>query len=177
MSQANMGIAGLEFTYLAELLGLPLSNERIVTLLGPHVFRIGRDAYYGSISSKSEGVDIVFQEAPWVLPPEQIVDEKALHLSAFHFHREGHEGHAGYAGALPNNLLFGDQEARLRRKMGEPLLTGGGGVSTLRPGAEWLIPRWIKYAIGDNILHLQLDPDGQLEMATLMTPDVRPSVG
>jgi hypothetical protein len=172
MSRAILGIADFEFTSLAELLGLPLSNERIVAVLGPRAFKIQRDAYYGFIQLRTEGVDVVFQEAPWVLPPEQIVDEKALHLAAFHFHREGHEGYSGYTGALPNGVVFDDPESELRRKMGEPLLTGGGGVSTVLPGAERLIPRWIKYAVGDNILHLQLDPDGQLEMATLMTPDI-----
>lgn len=166
-----MSIADFSIPDLAELLGLPPSHEKIVTFFGPHVFKVERDAYYGFIERPSEGVDIVFQGAPWVLPASQIIDEKALHLTAFHFHREGHEKYAGYAGPLPNGIAFNDSESELRRKMGEPFATGGGGFTTL---PKLPIPRWLKYSVGDNILHIQIDSDGRLEMVTLMSPHVGP---
>jgi hypothetical protein len=165
-----VSIADFSIPDLAELLGLPLSHERIVTFLGRDVFKVRRDAYYGFIERRSEGVDIVFQEAPWVLPADQIVDEKALHLAAFHFHREGHEEYAGYAGPLPNGIAFDDSESELRHKLGGPFATGGGGFTTM---PKLPIPRWLKYPVGDKILHLQVDSEGRFEMATLMTPDVR----
>jgi hypothetical protein len=55
--------------------------------------------------------------------------------------------------------------------MGEPSSTGRGGTMTMPIAMP--IPRWLKYRIGRVILHLQVDQNARLEMATLMVPDVR----
>src|SRR5262249_16229496 len=138
---------------------------------GQEVSNINRDEYYGSLEFKPEGVDVVFQEAPWVLPPEKITDPKELYLAAFHFHREGHEGFSGYSGRLPHDICLGDSEADVLRKMGEPSKIGGGG---LIPVLKRPAPRWFWYPLGSAILHLQFDQDGRVDMATLQTPLVEP---
>jgi hypothetical protein len=123
-----------------------------------------RNEYYGSLEFKSDGVDVVFKEAPWVLPPEEVVDPKELYLAAFHLHREGHEGYSGYSGQLPNGVALDDPEDEVLRKIGLPHSSGGGGMSKLlkRP-----IPRWFRYALGDSFLHFQLDATGRVDMVTL----------
>lgn len=172
-----MRVADFELTYLAELLTLPLADERLIRFLGSLASRVERahDSYYAFLELPEQGVDIVFNDAPWVIPPEKITDEKALHLVAFHFHRAGHEDYSGYTGRLPGDIAFGDSEFEIRRKLGEPSSTGGGGISSVAPKLP--IPRWRKYRFGDAILHLQLDDAGRLEMATLQSPKVRPTPG
>ena len=131
---------------------------------------IYRDEYYGSLEFKSEGVGVVFQEAPWVVPSEKITDPKELYVAAFHLCREGHEGFTGYSGQLPNGVALGDSEAELLRKMGAPLKRGGGGMSLI---LKQPIPHWFRFALGDAILHFQLDPRGRVDMATLQTPEIK----
>src|SRR5262249_10515238 len=130
---------------------------------------IKRDEYYGSLEFQSEGVGVVFQEAPWVIPAEQICDPKELYLAAFHLHSSGHEGYQGYSGELPSALAFGDSDAEVLRKMGQPLKTGGGGMSRLLG----VVPRWFWYPLGEAILHIQFDSQGSVEMVTLRVPELQ----
>jgi hypothetical protein len=158
---------------LAALLRLPVDDEQVVRFLGPFLSKIKRSAYYGFIVLKGDGLDVVFNEAPWVIPEAEIVDPKRLYLCAFHLHRDGHSGYPQYRGKLPNGVAFGDSEADLIDKMGEPFATGGGGMSSVPPKLP--IPRWLKYGMGGGaILHFQLDGHDRIDMVTLMTPDVRP---
>ncbi len=170
-----MRVADFDLVHLVEFLTLPFDDRRLISFLGPLASSIerDRDSYYAFLSLPEQGVEVVFQEAPWVIRPEKISDEKALHLAAFHFHRAGHDGHAGYSGRLPGDIAFGESEFDIRRKLGEPISMGGGGVSSVPPRLP--IPRWRKYGVGGAILHLQLDEVGRLEMATLQVPDVRPA--
>lgn len=172
-----MRVADFELAQLATLLALALEDDRLSAFLGPLASRVERDhaSYYASLSLPEQGVELVFNEAPWALPPEQIVDPKALHLVAIHFHSAGHEEHSGYAGRLPGDIAFGETEFDIRRKLGEPYAKGGGGMSAATP--TFPIPSWRKYRLGTAILHLQLDDVGRLEMVTLQRPDVRPSAG
>jgi hypothetical protein len=117
---------------------------------------------------------VVFKEAPWVVPTEGIADPKELYVAAFHLHRSGHEGYTGYSGQLPNGLALGDPEGEVLRKMGRPLETGGGGVSKLLGGP---VPHWFRYPLGDNILHVQLDAAGRVELVTPLSPEVNLNPG
>ncbi len=158
---------------LASLLRRPVNDELVVSFLGPLIFKIKRDAYYGFLTFQDDGVDVVFNEAPWVIPDAEVVDPKRLHLCAFHFHRAGHEGYSQYRGELPNGVAFGDSRADLLRKIGEPISTGGGGMSSFPLNQP--IPHWLKYKIGDAILHFQLDDTECIQMVTLTIRDVRPT--
>jgi hypothetical protein len=119
---------------------------------------------HGTLEFMLEGVEVVFQEAPWVVPPEMMSDTRELWLAAFHLHREGHDGFAGYSGNLPNGVALGDSETELLRKMGEPIKKGGGFIDR---ALKLPIPRWFCFALGEAILHLQLDPMGRIDMATI----------
>jgi hypothetical protein len=153
-----------ELQKLRPLLRRRSDDEGVVSLIGQDPSIIRRNEYYGSTEFRDLGVDLVFKEAPWVIPPKEITDPMALYVSGFHFHRQGHEGFNEYLGRFPANVEFNDSEADVRRKLGQPVNTGGGGFSNVlgKP-----IPRWLSYAIDDALIHFQLDVDGKLEMVTL----------
>ena len=159
-----------EFESLLSLLGRSENDPAIRQFFGRDIFMIDRDEYYGTLEFKSEGVDVVFNEAPWVVPPEQVRDPKELWLAAFHLYREGHQGFAQYQGELPNRVVFGDSEHDLLRKLGEPLKRGGGVISSFDGQS---IPRWFWFTLGKSILHLQLDGMGRVDMATLQVPEIK----
>ena len=109
---------------------------------------------------------MVFQEAPWVVPSEEVADPRELYIAAFDLHREGHEGYAGYSRQLPNGVALDDLEGDVLRKMGStPHSRGAGGISKLLGP----IPYWFRYAFGNGFLHFQLDAAGRIEMVTLYT--------
>ncbi len=149
---------------IAELLRRSENDPLVRNFFGQAMSRIERDEYYGSLEFKPEGVDVVFHEAPWVVPSEEMTDPKELYVAGFHLHREGHEGYAGYSGQLPNGVALGDAEDEVLRKMGPSVHSRGGGMSKLLKGP---IPYWFRYAFGNGFLHFQLDASGRIEMVTL----------
>jgi hypothetical protein len=159
-----------DFSNLAGLLRRSVNDSAVRAFLGPAISHLTRDEYYGSIDFKGDGVETVFKEAPWVVPKTEISDPKDLYLSAFHLHRAGHDGYGGYAGQLQNGVRLGDAEAEVVGKLGQPAAAGGGGMSSV---LKTKIPRWLKYPVGDAILHLQFDADDKIEMATLHVPDLK----
>lgn len=164
--------AKFEIDRLIRLLGRSEKDSEVRNFLGKQMSNIVRDEFYGTLEFKPEGVDVVFKEAPWVVPSENIIDPKELYLAAFHLHGHGHEGYEGYSGQLPNGLSLGDSEAEVLRKMGQPLKIGGGGMSRLLMG---VVPRWFWYPLGEAILHVQFDTKGRVEMVTPRVPDINPS--
>jgi len=158
------------FEQLVSLLRLSENDARIRNFFGHEMSSIDRDEYYGTLEFKPEGVDVVFKEAPWVIPPEKISDPRELWLSSFHLYREGLDGFAGYSGKLPNGVALGDSETELLRKMGEPISKGGGYTD---PVDKLPIPRWFCFALGEAILHFQLDPMGRIDMATLQASKIK----
>jgi hypothetical protein len=166
----QMSTPTFEFNKLVNLLRRSQNDPAIRNFFGEKIGNVKRDEYYGWLNFKPEGVEVVFNEAPWVVPPEEVSDPKELRLAAFHLYREGHEGFAGYTGQLPSGVALGDTEAEVLRKLGQPFKRGGGGMSATlnRP-----IPPWFSYILGDAILRFQLDPSGRVEMATLQIPDVK----
>jgi hypothetical protein len=155
---------------LVTLLGRSENDPVVRSFFGHEISNISRDEYYGSLEFKPEGVGVVFQEAPWVVPSEKIADPKELYLAAFHFYSQGHEGFAAYLGQLPNGIALGDSETELLSRMGEPIRIGGGGTS---PVLKRPVPRWFWFAVGEAILHVQLDQKGRIDMATLQTPEIK----
>jgi hypothetical protein len=161
-----------EFDKLASLLGRSENDPEVKNFFGRQMSNIERDEFYGLLEFKPDGVDVVFKEAPWVVPSEKVTDPKELYLAAFHLHSDGHEGFLGYRGKLPNGLVFSDREAEILRKMGQPLKIGGGGMSHITRGA---VPRWFWFPLGEAILHIQLDTNGRVEMVTPRTRDIKPT--
>jgi len=155
---------------MLSLLRRRADDPAVVELIGRDPALIERSAYQGFVQLKNEGVSVIFKEAPWVILSTEITDPAALHVAAFHLHRDGHEGYAGYSGQLPNDVSLEDSEADLVGKMGEPSAIGGGGMSTVlkRP-----IARWLRYLLGEAILQFQMDTDGRVDMATLYSPDTQ----
>jgi hypothetical protein len=166
----QMSTSKFEFDKLLKLLGRSENDPEIKRFFGQRMSNIERDEYYGSLEFKPEGVDVVFQEAPWVIPQEEVTDPNELYLTAFHLHRDGHEGYAGYSNRLPNNLALSDPEAEVLRKMGQPIKTGGGGMSRALKGP---VPHWFWFRLGDAILHVQFDEDNRVEMVTPQKPNVK----
>ena len=158
------------FEQLISLLGHSENDPVIRNFFQHELSNIDRDEYYGLLEFKPDGVDVVFKEAPWVVHSDRITDPKLLYLAAFHLYRGGYEGFAGYSGKLPNGVVLGDSETELLRKMGEPMRIGGGGMNPLM---KRQIPRWFWFAVGEAILHFQLDSDGRIDMATLQMPEIK----
>jgi hypothetical protein len=161
-----------EFEKLVTLLGRSENDAEVRDFFGRQMANIERDEYYGMLEFKPDGLDVVFQEAPWVVSAEKVTDPKELYLAAFHLYRDGYNGFVGYRGKLPNNLVFGDPEHEVLRKMGQPIKTGGGGMSRVTKG---VVPRWFWFPLGEAILHIQLDENGRVEMATPQTIAVAPA--
>jgi hypothetical protein len=65
---------------------------------------------------------------------------------------------------------FEQLQADVCRKLGKPLNTGGGGMSSL---LRKLVPFWLRYSIDGAILHFQLNTDRRVEMMTLYAEDIR----
>jgi hypothetical protein len=160
------------FEQLVSLLGRSENDPIVRSFFGRDIFNIDRDEFYGTLEFKPEGVDVVFKEAPWVLPSEKVIDPKELWLSSFHLHREDQDGFAEYSGKLPHGVALGDSETELLRKMGEPMKIGGGYID---PEHKRPIPRWFWFALGEAILHFQLDSMGRIDLATLQVPRITPS--
>lgn len=165
-----MSTSKFEFAKLVELLRRSENDPEVRNFFGQAMSRVERDGYYGSLEFEPVGVEVVFNEAPWIAPPEQVGDPKELYVSAFHLHRQGHDGYAGYSGQLPNGVVLDDSEDEVLRKMGPPHSSGGGSMSKVLKGP---IPRWIRYTLGNAFLHFQLDPAGRVAMVTLDAREVK----
>ena len=158
-----------EFEYLRSLLRRPLDDLPVLSFIGGDPSVVERDDYYGSVLFNDAGVDMVLNEAPFVLPAAEVTDPTKLYVCAFHFHRQGHEDFEQYGGELPGGVLFGESEADVRRRLGDPSKEGGGGTS---PVLQRPIGRWIQYVLDhDALLHLQFDKLGTVEMVTLQSAD------
>ncbi len=130
---------------------------------------IERDAYYGSLVYKEFGVEVVFNEAPWVVSEAEVQDPEELFLCAFHLHRSGHDGLAEYRGLLPHGVQYGDSKAEVIRKVGEPTQSGGGEANAMLGR----IPIWVRYSMSGFVLHFQFDDSDRLEMVTVSTEEVQ----
>jgi hypothetical protein len=160
----------LAFQELPRLLRRPADDAAVLAVIGGRTAKIRRSAQIGYVARKSDGVSIMFKEAAWLVEPSKYRDPRALHVSAFHLHRDGHEGHSQYEGALPGGIAFGDRDDEIVRKLGQPEAKGGGGwLEELKMS----IPHWLRYQLGDATLHLQVDAERRLEMVTLQVEDLK----
>lgn len=157
-----------EIEILPSLLRKPADDPAVINLIECDSAQIKRSAYLGYVTFKEHGVSAMFVEAPWAIPENEITNPKALYLSAFHFHRRGHEGHAEYSGKFPGRVAFGDTAAEVISKLGQPNATGGGGMGTV---LKKPIPRWLRYPFGEVFFKFQLDENMKVEMVTLYVPD------
>jgi hypothetical protein len=157
-----------DFEHLAGLLRKPADDPAIISLIERDPAQIERSAYLGYVTFKEQGVSLMFVEAPWAIPENEITDPKALYLNTFHFHRRSHEGHAEYSGRFPGGVAFGDSATEVISKLGQPIATGGGGMSTM---LKKPIPRWLRYRFSAAFFQLQLDESMTVEMVTLYVPD------
>jgi hypothetical protein len=145
-----------------------INDPEVQEFLGSTIDKVARDEYYGSIEFKSDGVEIVFKEAPWVIPIEKIDDKTELFISAFHFHRSGHDNYSGYLGKMQNGVALGDSDTTIELKLGLPAAVGGGSMSSV---LKRMVPRWLQYPVGEAIVNFQLDSNNKSELATLYAPD------
>jgi hypothetical protein len=65
-----MSILIADFETIEKLLGRSQHEHEVRKFFGSAIFTITREEFYGSLEFKAEGIDVVFQEAPWVIPPE-----------------------------------------------------------------------------------------------------------
>lgn len=152
---------------LVDLLGRSENDPAIRDYFGVAAMAtIDRDEYYGDLEFKSEGVGVVFNEAPWVIPDGQVTDPRELYLCAFHLYGTIRDGYSSYCGKLPLGIKFGDSLERLLGVFGTPDSMGGGGMSSLL-GRR--VPCWVRYPFHRErvYLHLQVDSREVLDIVTL----------
>jgi hypothetical protein len=149
----------LDFSTLRSLLGRGADDPEVINVI-ESTEHIRRASYLGYVELKDKGVAVMF--AADTAAEEEPV--QSLHVSAFHLHRKGHDGYAQYSGELPSKVAFNDQETDVLKKLGKPVESGGGEKSSFfkRP-----VPRWLRYSIGNVVVHLQLDAKARIEMVTL----------
>jgi hypothetical protein len=146
----------------------PIDSPQLRQAYGDSIEGIERSAHYGFVQFQTEGISVIFKEAPWVIPKEQITDPLKLYLSAFHLHVAGHEGYQQFKGKLPHSIHFGDSKARVLELCGEPLATGGGMLSKL---LNKKTPSWVKYKRKGHVEHYQFNSLDQLELVTVFVED------
>lgn len=166
-----MNTPRFEFAELLNLLRRSEDDPEVGNYFGGQMLNIKRDEFYGWLKFQPEGVEVVFQEAPWVIPSEKITNPKELYLAAFHLYSKGYEGYGGYSNRLPNGVAFDDSVDQVLSKMGQPTTRGGGNMSRL---LNKRIPHWFRYAFGDAILRFEFDEYGRVNIATLSVPEITP---
>lgn len=60
-----MSAPRFDLAAIAALLRRSKNDPLVRNFFGQAMLRIERDEYYGSLEFKAEGVEVVFQEAPW----------------------------------------------------------------------------------------------------------------
>lgn len=157
----------LQFNRMIGMLGRLSDDDLVKQTFGTQGFEIERIEYYGFLTFKMLGVDVVFNEMAF-LPPDANKSQKSkLRVCAFHLHRQGHDGYCGFSGKMPLDLAFNDLEADVVRKLGSPRSQGGGNRSTVMGRT---VPYWVEYSNPNYSLHLQFDQLGRLELVTLGLP-------
>jgi hypothetical protein len=157
------------FNILRKLLKKPATDPGVAAFTSGGSNELERSANRAYVALKGLGISFAFIEAAWIDPQTAICRPRELYVRAIHLYREGHEGYKQYANRLPLGIYFGDSNQELLRKLGNPIASGGGKPSSILLGTA--IPRWTKYAFGEDALHLELDANGNLQMLTIQAPD------
>lgn len=131
---------------------------------------VNRAAYMGFVEFMPYGVSMILKEAPWVIPPADIVDPSTLYVAAFHFFSEGYDGYRQYSGELPLGLAFGDDEKTVRLKLGNAIAAGGGNFS---PALGKKISPWLRLDYRGAFLRTQFDDRGRVDLITLFVQDLQ----
>jgi hypothetical protein len=158
---------------MVRLLGLPIHDDKALQLIGEPTRAVERSEHYGFIEFETDGITVVFKEAPWVVPNHNITDPNVLHFVAFHLHARGHEGYQQYKGDLPGGVAFGDSADDVLSKLGEPVAAGGGGMSKV---LKRRLPRWLRYDLVECLMSFQFDDEDKVEMVTVFLEDQSMSV-
>lgn len=131
---------------------------------------VNRAAYMGFVEFKPDGVSVILKEAPWVIPPADIIDPSTLYVAAFHFFSEGYEGYRQYSGEFPLGLAFGDDERTVKLKLGNSITAGGGNFSSVLGKT---ISPWLRLDYRGAFLRAQLNGRGQVDLITLFVEDLQ----
>jgi hypothetical protein len=84
-------------------------------------------------------------------------DEKDELVTIFLYGADYDSGYAQYCEALPHGTSFSHRRSDILAIFGTPERTG---------------PKWDRYAYGSHNMHLQYSNDGNVELITLMVPDI-----
>ncbi len=169
-----MSIVIADFETIEKLLGRSQHEPEVRKFFGMVISTITREEFYGSLEFKAEGIDVVFQEAPWVIPRRKSVIPKSYICLLSICTGMAMKDTTQYRGPLPYGLAFGDSEDDVLHKLGNPIRIGGGNVSHL---LKRVVPRWFWYSLDPHILHVQFDTKGSVEMITPQVLDLLENKG
>lgn len=155
------------FSAMLALLGRSADAPEIAALMRLDLHEDLIDEHRRYIDFPRLGLAVVCSDARHVRAGA-ILEPAATVVLAVHFDSAGYEGHSAYGDALPQSLCFGDDVSAIVAKMGEPLERGGGGFLKI---LQKPIPHWMDYRLAGRTLHLQLDPQGRLDLVTVSLRD------
>ena len=156
------------FEVLRNLLRRPVHDPAVAAVFGAAAIgAIRRQDHYGYLELHSEGFDVSFQKAPFVVPADEVVDPNELLVSAYHLRQEGHDGYAEYSLELPGGIKFTDTSESVRSKLGDPDQVGGGTYIAI---LKQIAPRFWRYPLGAERFHIEFDNADRVHMVTLQVP-------
>jgi hypothetical protein len=92
------------------------------------------------------GFCLYFKEQEEFEKGKEETREDSFRVDALMFYAEKFEGYKAFQGDLPFDISFTDSRTAIRRKLGNPVVEGGGEENTFF-GGFW--PEWDEYRQGD----------------------------
>lgn len=141
---------------------------QVLTRANEPLINVRRSESMAFIEIKDEGVSIAAKLDNW--RPRYGLAEKShsdgFFVTGIHFHSAASKGYREYVGSLWNSVYFGQKIEAVIAAHGTPAVSGGGVQSKVVSSP---VPRWIKYALGENkFVHLQFSDREGLELLTVM---------
>lgn len=119
--------------------------------------------------SASTVVASTIEDRQYVEYPEgglSIVASTGGNIVAIQLYAAGYQGYEQFKGAVPDHIAFSESRDSIRKRLGQPVASGGGGQSE----CFGEIPQWDLFERNNYRLHIQYTHDGAaISLITLQT--------
>lgn len=141
---------------------------QILTCANEPPINVRRSERMAFIELKDVGVSIAATQDSWrsLYGLAEKAQAEGFFATGIHFYSNASKGYRAYVGDLWNGVFFGQKRKDVIALHGTPAVSGGGVLSKVVSDP---VPRWIKYALGENkFVHLQFSNHDGLELLTVM---------